>query len=305
MNNPKICAIVVTYNRKNLLEKCLKALLGGVKVPDYILVVDNASTDGTKEHIENTFSYDMENGRLIYMCLPENMGGAGGFHEGLKKALSLPVDAFWLMDDDAEVDPDALSELMKYFKHDRCVAPLPTDKKKQELAWLIMLRINGKKILFDHLSDIPEGIPLKAQSTGFLGLLVPRQIVQRIGLPIKDYFIWIDDFEYTSRIWEAGFSIEYVRGSFIYHPVQRKVRVNFLWRKNFPIVDAPDWKQYYWLRNIIHMLSRRGRFLDIIRSIVLSFLVWKVRGARKETLHYYLEGLWDGLRGRLGKKYLG
>jgi GT2 family glycosyltransferase len=303
MNHPKICAIVVTYNRKNLLEKCLKALLGGVRVPDYILVVDNASTDGTKQHIENTFSDDMENGRLIYMSLPENMGGAGGFHEGLKKALSLPVDAFWLMDDDAEVDTGALFELVKHFRHDRCVASLATDREKRELSWPIGIEQNGKTILFEYLSDIPEGIPLKAPWCSFLGLLVPKRIVHMVGLPRKDYFIWGDDVEYTKRIREAGFSVEYINKSIIYHPVQTKVKVNFLWRKNIIIVDAPDWKQYYGLRNHVHMLSRKGCFLDMINRVVFFFLVWKARGCRKDSLHYYLEGLWDGLLGRLGKRY--
>jgi len=79
MQNNRVCAIVPTYNRKELLTNCLKAMLSGTVVPETIIVVDNASTDGTKEHIESLFAKEIEQGKIIYISLKENMGCAGGY----------------------------------------------------------------------------------------------------------------------------------------------------------------------------------------------------------------------------------
>ncbi|MEJ5300926.1 MAG: hypothetical protein WHS38_08050 [Thermodesulforhabdaceae bacterium] len=87
----------------------------------------------------------------------------------------------------------------------------------------------------------------------------------------------------------------------MFHPIPKKIVVDFLWRKNIVLVDAPDWKQYYGLRNWIHCVSRRKEWINTIGTIVRFFLVWKERGAKLNTLHFYLKGLWHGLTGKLGR----
>ena len=104
----KVAAIVVTYNRKELLRECLQALLAQT-IPDLdILLIDNASTDGTKEYITDIVE---ENPSIRYMNTGSNLGGAGGFHCGLKKAYERGYDYMWIMDDDTIPYPDALEQL--------------------------------------------------------------------------------------------------------------------------------------------------------------------------------------------------
>jgi GT2 family glycosyltransferase len=90
----RVCAVVVTYNRRDLLRECLVSLQAQTHVPDTILVVNNASTDGTAQMLSAEFA------QLEVLTLAENVGGAGGFHAGMKWAYEQGYDWLWLMDDD-------------------------------------------------------------------------------------------------------------------------------------------------------------------------------------------------------------
>jgi GT2 family glycosyltransferase len=105
-----VVAIVVTYNRKNFLLKCLKALLNQCPPCD-IVVVDNASTDGTQNLLSEGGL--LNHPQLHYVRLKANIGGAGGFHYGLQYAFYRSWEWFWLMDDDALPEETALANLLK------------------------------------------------------------------------------------------------------------------------------------------------------------------------------------------------
>ncbi|MFX5615039.1 glycosyltransferase, partial [Acinetobacter baumannii] len=75
-------------------RECLQSVLSQTRAPDHVLVVDNASTDGTGEMLKEEFP------EVEVLRLPENQGGAGGFHEGIKRAYEAGYDWIWLMDDD-------------------------------------------------------------------------------------------------------------------------------------------------------------------------------------------------------------
>ena len=109
----KVVAIIVTYNRKNLLLHCIDAIYAQCKKPDAIYIIDNNSTDGTYAllHEKGIVNGNNEyNGiSLIYVQLPINGGGSMGFHEGLKRVHNEGVyDYYWVMDDDGEPHPNCL-----------------------------------------------------------------------------------------------------------------------------------------------------------------------------------------------------
>ena len=105
----KIVTVVVTYNRKELLKKCINALLNQTITESDIIIIDNASTDDTKDYIAE----ERGNQRVKYFRLKKNTGGAGGFNAGLKKAIELQYEYFWLMDDDSIPREDALEMMLK------------------------------------------------------------------------------------------------------------------------------------------------------------------------------------------------
>ena len=103
----KIAAVIVTYNRKELLLECVEAILGQEETVPSIIVVDNDSSDGTEQALEG---YVAE-GTVTYFNTGSNLGGAGGFQYGIRKAVELGYDYLWIMDDDCIPSRTALATL--------------------------------------------------------------------------------------------------------------------------------------------------------------------------------------------------
>ena len=199
-----VVAIVVTHNRKTMLIECINANIYQTMQCD-IIIVDNASTDGTKEFFQHSDITGDRQNRIHYLRLEENTGGAGGFHHGLKYAIEHNWDWFWLMDDDAKPEPNALENLLSAAEQSNTIygsvaVGIKNDKKL--LCWLAGI-INRKKENFtedyDSLNEIEEvaGIP-------FIGFLIHRSLVGRIGLPNRNFFIYSDDQEYCERAKKTG-----------------------------------------------------------------------------------------------------
>ncbi|MEO0274788.1 MAG: glycosyltransferase family 2 protein, partial [candidate division WOR-3 bacterium] len=238
-----VCAIVVTYNRKNLLIECLEALRRQTRPLDGIYVIDNASTDDTPAYLmEKGYiaeippsvllePYEREyllgnyvNGgsiRFHYVRLPENTGGAGGFHEGMKRAYEKGYDWMWLMDDDAEAKEDALEKLLLAIKAHNSLAG--GSRVVNEDGATIY---HHRGVFSKDCSKTSLIIPITESNSNtqfvefcsFVGFLVNREVVRRFGLPDKRFFIFHDDLEYSLRIKDSG-KILYVKDSVIVHRV--------------------------------------------------------------------------------------
>ncbi len=188
----KVVAVVVTYNRLEMLKKCIKNLIS----QDYscdILVVDNNSNDGT-----NKWATAQDN--LIYFNIGQNLGGAGGFNFGIKQAMKLKYDYIWLMDDDCLPKSDALYNLMA-----------ASDTLSNNYGWLSSIalwndnrecKMNRQKLKksFYNYSHLMKYSIVEAEQATFVSLLLNSQTIKKVGLPIKEFFIWGDDIEYTRRI---------------------------------------------------------------------------------------------------------
>lgn len=189
----KVLIIVVTYNRKELLIECIEALLNQEYKNIEILIVDNCSTDGTRDYIN---SY-IKNKDVVYKNTGKNIGGAGGFNFGLKEAFNHDSDYIWLMDDDCIVHSDTLTELINF----AC-------KKKDNFGFLSSVvlwkdgsicAMNRQKIsLTKHLENFEK--ETKLEYATFVSFFVRKSVVEKVGLPIKEFFIWGDDLEYSKRI---------------------------------------------------------------------------------------------------------
>ena len=262
--NGRVCAVVVTYNRKVLLSECLRALLAQSRAVEEILVVNNASTDGTPEAVAEQFPPN-EFPRLRLLSLPKNIGGAGGFREGIKRAFEGQFDWFWVMDDDTIPEPDALSELFAS-RAGFTESPRP-DLLASKVVW-----IDGSLHPM-NISWVKEGDPeqlflatqhstLSMRATTFVSLLMHRKLVERYGLPVADYFIWGDDIEYTGRILRHEFGVAVPRS-----------RVTHKTAKKYATVDGSGARFYYHVRNTIWMLTRSNAWsAEEKAEIMIGFL---------------------------------
>lgn len=191
-----VAAIVVTYNRKELLIKCIDNILIQKNAECDILIIDNASTDGTGEAV---LQY-VQDGKVLYFNTEKNLGGAGGFHYGMKQALQMGYEYLWIMDDDTLPEEYALEGLLNA---DRIL-----DGKYGFLSSAVLwkdglfCKMNRQKITknaYEKVHLLREGLLPVYQAT-FVSLMFRREIVLEYGLPIKEFFIWGDDVEYTHRL---------------------------------------------------------------------------------------------------------
>jgi rhamnopyranosyl-N-acetylglucosaminyl-diphospho-decaprenol beta-1,3/1,4-galactofuranosyltransferase len=192
-----VCAVVVTYNRRDLLEECLAALKGQSRKVDRILVVDNASTDGTPELLRTNHP-DVD---LLEM--PQNEGGAGGFHEGMKRATEEGNEWLWLMDDDTIPRPDALERLLASLDRlDGLPEPIMLGSKAvwTDGNWHPMNFVGARLADYPGFLDASTKGLISVRTVTFVSLLVRSDAVRRYGLPHKHYFIWSDDIEWTARV---------------------------------------------------------------------------------------------------------
>ena len=197
-----ITAIVVTYNRKELLQECLKAILEQQHSVDRIILIDNNSTDNTYETLQkNSF---IENEKIIYKKLDKNIGGAGGFYEGFKLAQNYNTDYLWIMDDDTIPTKSCLKELIDAVNvlQDEKVSYLASSiyGANNEVMNVPSVNIEPSENGYaDWYRYLDKGI-IKIKEATFVSLLINNNAVKKIGFPVKDYFIWGDDTEYTLRL---------------------------------------------------------------------------------------------------------
>lgn len=201
-----IAAVVVTFNRKALLAECLDALLSQTRALDRIFIVDQASSDGTYEMLQDR-GYG-NNPSITYYRAPKNTGGAGGFQKGVDLAYSGGFDWIWLMDDDAIAEPDALDKMLRY----------TTDPKVSAIANAKIRRdgtLDTGHFVYERGSSA-ESDPARLTFSSFVGLMVSRAAVEAIGLPKAEFFLQGDDTEYCIRLCRAG-KILFARDSVLVH----------------------------------------------------------------------------------------
>ena len=213
----QVAAVVVTYNRLELLKECLEKLLSQTSPCD-VLIVDNASSDGTEAYIKTAYA---DNARIQYRNTGANIGGAGGFNFGMRWAVEAGYEFVWVMDDDCMPREDALEKL------------LDADRILQgNYGWLssVVLWKDGreckmnrqklKKHFFDFIEYMQYGI-VQAEQATFVSLFLKAKTVIDFGLPIKEFFIWGDDIEYTRRISVRNSIPSFVVGkSIVIHKMQ-------------------------------------------------------------------------------------
>ncbi len=192
-----VCAVVVTYNRRELLQECLAALAAQTRPLDHVLVIDNASTDGTPELVRERYRDQVE-----LVALPTNEGGAGGFHEGLRLAHAAGHEWIWLMDDDTIATSTALEELLAASARTGLSPPALLSSK---VVWTNGVLHPTNQPNFEREASATmivaaEQRLLPLRTASFVSLLLHRGGVDRHGLPLKRYFLWSDDLEYTARI---------------------------------------------------------------------------------------------------------
>lgn len=222
----RVTAVLVAYNRRELLRESLAALANQSRPVDRLVVVDNASDDGAGEAAAELLEAWGDRARLIR--LTENTGGAGGFAVGIAAAVAEEgIDWVWVMDDDTVPGEDALAGALD--AHARYAAGGQDD-----------LAVMGSRVVWTDGEDHPMNTPkakirataaereraagvscMEIRSISFVSAFLRAARVRELGLPLADYFLWNDDFEYSARLLRGARGL-YVPGSVVTHKTAKR-----------------------------------------------------------------------------------
>ena len=275
-----VAVVVVTYDRADLLAGMLDGLAALDRAPDAVVVVDNHSSD----HTPDVLAAELARGRLPLQVVrtEENLGGAGGFHLGLRTAHAQGWDRFWLMDDDVVPAPDCLSVLMAV--DEDCLTSVREDSQGRlcekaatrfDLArpWIIKPK-TGMVEDYGTRAAMPELV--EVENVAFEGFMVRRGVVDEVGLPDPAYFIFYDDVDFAIRARRAGRRIWAVRDAVLVRQLDFDQQH-----------DLAGWKGFFMYRNLFVVHLRYGENLAVrMKPLLITaavLLLAPLRGGRAEA----------------------
>ena len=273
-----VAVVVVTFNRADLLAGMLDGLAAQTRRPDAVIVVDNASTDHTREVLAARTDLP-----LHVTHHPDNIGGAGGFHLGVRAAYDAGWDRVWLMDDDVVPAPGCLEALMAV--DEDCLIAVRDDlagrlveKAAIDFDLRNPLAIHPKRATVDAAYPDRASMPalVEVQNVAFEGFMARRSVVAEIGFPDPAFFIFYDDAEYAVRARRAGRHVWAVRDAVLVRQLDFNQQH-----------DLSGWKGFYMYRNlfVVHLRHGENALVRLKPWLITAVVVLlsPLRGGRAEA----------------------
>ena len=286
--NISVSAIIVTYNRKKLLLECISSLLSqeSTALLD-ILIIDNASTDGTKDAVQEY----IDKGIIQYFNTEANLGGAGGFEFGVRQAAKKNCDYVWLMDDDTIPNSTALKELLIAAEQLKSFGFLSSHALWTDGSTCSM-NVQRKNIFRSLKAKEFKQKMIPVEYATFVSLFIPMAVVREVGAPIGDFFVWGDDWEYTRRISKKHKSYVVINSKVIH-----KMSTNNGGDISKELPERLQ-RQKYGYRNISYICRMEGfkgriyHCLKILKDI--TKIIFKSESDKKERIGIIICGIKEG-----------
>lgn len=280
--------VIVTYNRLALLKECLSFANDQLVKYEKIIVINNNSSDGTADYLDG-----LNNIQVVHMS--ENIGGAGGFCEGMRRAYETDCDWITVIDDDAMLDKEYLKNISSFVESNpevKAVSGHVFTNNKTSLGFARRLVVNsyGEAISFCVPISEYKNDYFWCDEVTFCGLTFSKKLIDKIGYPNDRFFIYYDDTEYSHRIRECT-QIACITNACINHKVNKSI--------------PSDWKQYYSVRNELYMIKKHfGVRAAIIKTLELEKKVYEFLNSSQQIKYrkrVIIDGTIDAWLGRLGK----
>jgi GT2 family glycosyltransferase len=301
-----VAAVILSYNSL----ASLRFVLAGVKAQTHranaIIVVDNASTDGTQAYL----SAHEPDVKLI--ALEKNVGVGAGHNEGWRCAMFMPaIDYIWSLEHDSWPEPDCLAQLLACYADRDDRATLGALCPWQETGY-DDLGLKGvyywKRRRFARIDGTRPDAPYVARSLTFNGTLIPRQIVVEVGLLNETFYIGQEDFDYAERIKQTGRKLLLTPAAVVRHDVFRTMRRISLGGRILLLPDQSVMREYYQTRNnIARQVAEQGNRRALVKLLaglpgsVAYTLMMKDRKLARLQVRYL--AIRDGLTGRMGPRH--
>ncbi len=297
-----VAAVFVTMNRQETASTCLARLRSQTLRPGRVIVVENASTDGTRAMLRE--ASEMSGGWLVVIESDQNLGNAGGMEIALEAAFSAGSDTVWILDDDSWPEPEALESLLKAeVPEDSVLSCRVVDLATGSLSWPLQVPDRDGWRLVGPEDPLPDGDVIRIRRS-WLGALIPKRVYEAVGPVEGRLFLRGEDEDYPRRIEKAGFPVFMVLGSLLHHPPAGRLN---LWEFAGQTVVlesglAGD-KLYYRLRNAWWMARRdRGTFEATLVAVLHAFALLRWERPWAKWIPVWWEAARDAYLGRLGMR---
>lgn len=321
---PKVAIIIPTWNRKKDLLECLSSLKKLTCSHYEIIVIDNASEDGTASAVESQFPevYLIRNTENVWFCKANN--------SGIRKALEGDADYIFLLNDDCVVDPPALYELVKVAEEDKEVGIVGATVYLYENPAVI--GFTGRRLnrwlsttISVSKSEERKDVCVVDHVAG-CSMLIKKEVIDKIGLLDEKFFAYFEDLDFCVRAQSAGYKVVYTRKAKVWHKkVGYNNSIKGSWLKILRAVETakafilPDVKTlahfpsivYYTMRNRALFMKKNVNFQQFIVFFFLYsifflparliFFAVKGRGDLMKATYF---GFYDFVRGKYGKANL-
>lgn len=290
----KIAVIIVTYNRIEKLKKALMTYEKQTVLPEYVIVVNNASTDNTKDYLMEWKKEESPLNKII-VNTEFNLGGSGGFHLGEQEALKLDVDWILVADDDAYLADNYIEESMKILEYEKDDVSIVCGLVEQNGDFNNLQRAVVNNIWttvfekpIDLLSFNKYGYT-EIDFVSYVGPIINKEILNKAGLIDKDFFIWWDDTDHSIRLKKYG-KILCSQKALIYHDVTRNR-------------EAFNWKTYYGYRNRVYTLKKYYPFQYpwIVFLLIIKTILSPIKGRTFKECVARFRGIKDGILSNMGQ----
>lgn len=312
----KICATIVTYNRKECLDKLLNALSSQTYPIEKILIFDNNSSDGTVNYLENTgftvinnreelYPFDHKTKKIV-IANDENLGGSGGFASVIDSAKVFDdIDTVWIMDDDVLPDKNCLELLVQGMEDTGASAVIPNrdgDNFKERVCY----QIDFRSIMSYEPSSRKKFVArpfdekyYQVDDMSFEGPLISMDILKKSGTPDSGYFLQYDDSDYARRVLKYT-QIYFVTNANLHRQLSKLPEEN-------PKPKPYTWRDYYILRNNIIFdrkfgLTKGVRIISPRLLLVRRLLSSIKNGFVKENFPIIWKAYNDGIHHKMGKR---
>lgn len=291
----KIGVVITTYNRLDKLKIALEAYNNQLLKPDYIIVVNNASTDNTTEFLEY-WKIVPSVSKKIVIEMEYNAGGSGGFYAGEQYAMQLEdIDWVLIADDDAYPEQDYLKGLFDYIEKNgkeniSIVCGSVKELGAQENIHRTYLKSKWSRYFQKYVPEIDYSKKeLYPDFVSYVGILINKLKLEKVGLVNKEYFIWYDDTEHSQRLKQVGDIVCLPRYRIVHDVAGENLELS--------------WKNYYGFRNNVDFFKKHFKLQMpfVVAVTIAKALLCPLKGKSFTESKLRLIAIKDGLLGNLGK----
>ena len=307
------CALIVTYNRPELLLRCLNSLFQQITRPDIIVIIDNGSSIHTQTKlIENgfllydTIDVDSEGNNtqinrtlkipIRYVRFLQNRGPAYAFYFGVRLFQGTDFRWLWMMDDDGFADLNCLSALLKNISNADMLNPIVFDECDTEML-AFELSVEGTNEVIRNKDDVDRiavNELIFSCAAPFNGTLISKNLIDAVGYPLHQMYGWGVEGEYLTRIYRYGLKVATVSTAYHFHPKSRVQKVTFFGGRYSVLFQTNRRLNYIYVRNNNYILFRNGGLYAVSKHLVLYTLYFIEQLKFRDWLLYIL-ALIDGV----------